>query len=185
MTPAITFLKNHPDFIKFRNYVLTFYAYDGIYPVEGLTVAMVEGAIAEYLDICVNPNRHESWGLGDSLDRERVRDLMTDPIHRKVKVTPKRIDTSDKVIYVSVPQHSYLRVPYEQAEILGIVDKISAGSFHNTKYLWLDEKVDMQLFFDALDSLGLPEPNIYTETDKEGADTPFELYKKLHEESRI
>jgi hypothetical protein len=64
-------LRNNPTFVEFRNYILSFYAYDGIYPTEGLTVAIVEKAIFEYLKK-VEVNNY-TWGGGDSIDRERVR----------------------------------------------------------------------------------------------------------------
>jgi len=60
-------LRNNPELVEFRNYILSFYAYDGIYPTEGLTVSVVEKAIFEYL------KKTTTWGGGDSIDRERVR----------------------------------------------------------------------------------------------------------------
>lgn len=79
-------LRNNPDLVEFRNYVLSFYAYDGIYPVEGLDVPIVERTIMKYLEICSSTTRHETWGQGDSLDRERVRDLIIDTTSSKLKV---------------------------------------------------------------------------------------------------
>jgi len=79
-------LRKNPEFTKFRNYVLSFYAYDGLYPVEGLNVEVVERAIVKYIEICSSPTRYESWGHGDSLDRERVRDLIIDHSSSKMKV---------------------------------------------------------------------------------------------------
>ena len=70
-------LRKNPEFLRFRNYVLSFYGYDGIYPIEGLTVAKVEVAIVEYLKVCSDPTKvHTKWGDGDSIDRERVRDII-------------------------------------------------------------------------------------------------------------
>jgi len=79
-------LRKNPEFTNFRNYVLSFYAYDGLYPVEGLSVEVVERAIVKYIEICSSPAQPESWGNGDSLDRERVRDLIIDPTSSKLKV---------------------------------------------------------------------------------------------------
>jgi len=79
-------LRKNPEFTKFRNYVLSFYAYDGLYPVEGLNVEVVERAIVKYIEICSSPARQESWGNGDSVDRERVRDLIIDTTSSKLKV---------------------------------------------------------------------------------------------------
>lgn len=79
-------MRSNPDLVRFRNYVLSFYAYDGLYPIEGLSVSVVERAIMEYLEICSSTTRHETWGHGDSLDRERVRDLIIDHSSSKMKV---------------------------------------------------------------------------------------------------
>jgi len=79
-------LRKNPEFTNFRNYVLSFYAYDGLYPVEGLNVEIVERAIVKYIEICSSPAQPESWGHGDSLDRERVRDLIIDHSSSKLKV---------------------------------------------------------------------------------------------------
>ena len=79
-------LRKNPGFTNFRNYVLSFYAYDGLYPVEGLNVEIVERAIVKYIEICSSPAQPESWGHGDSLDRERVRDLIIDHSSSKLKV---------------------------------------------------------------------------------------------------
>jgi len=79
-------MRSNPELVHFRNYVLSFYAYDGLYPIEGLSVDAVERAIMEYLEICSSTTRHETWGCGDSLDRERVRDLIIDTTSSKLKV---------------------------------------------------------------------------------------------------
>ena len=79
-------MRSNPELVHFRNYVLSFYAYDGLYPIEGLSVDAVERAIMKYLEICSSTTRHETWGQGDSLDRERVRDLIIDTTSSKLKV---------------------------------------------------------------------------------------------------
>jgi len=61
------------EIIEFRNYVLSFYAYDGIYPINGLTVSIVESAIENLI------NQYDEFGInfyGDTIDRERVRDII-------------------------------------------------------------------------------------------------------------
>ena len=79
-------MRSNPELVHFRNYVLSFYAYDGLYPIEGLSVYAVERAIMEYLEICSSTTCHETWGQGDSLDRERVSDLIIDTTSSKLKV---------------------------------------------------------------------------------------------------
>lgn len=86
MTTNYIAMRSNPDLVRFRNYVLSFYAYDGLYPIEGLSVSVVERAIMQYLEICSSTITHEQWGQGDSLDRERVRDLIIDHSISKMKV---------------------------------------------------------------------------------------------------
>ena len=86
MTTNYIAMRSNPDLVRFRNYVLSFYAYDGLYPVEGLSVSVVERAIMQYLEICSSTTTYEQWGQGDSLDRERVRDLIIDTSSAKLKV---------------------------------------------------------------------------------------------------
>lgn len=71
-------LRKNPALVAFRNYVLSFYGHDGVYPLSKfedgaivpLTVSDVEEAIMHYLG--TGPD----WGDGDSLDRERVRYIL-------------------------------------------------------------------------------------------------------------
>ena len=78
-------LRNNQKLVQFRNYVLSFYAYDGIYPIEGLTVAKVENAIQTYLSHISSCNSWISeWGDGDFLDRERVRDIILEQMESPV-----------------------------------------------------------------------------------------------------
>ena len=62
---------------EFVNYVYSFYgAPDALYPM-GVTKADILGATYDYLHAVnqVNDERF-TWGDGDSLDRERVRDIL-------------------------------------------------------------------------------------------------------------
>tara|TARA_X000001382_G_scaffold109434_1_gene85655 strand:+ start:277 stop:498 length:222 start_codon:yes stop_codon:yes gene_type:complete len=57
---------------EFYNYVFSFYNdSDGIYPISGLTKDMIINATDKYLT-----SKNCSWGDGDSVDRERVRDII-------------------------------------------------------------------------------------------------------------
>ena len=66
---------------KFADYVMDFYSpYSGLYPIKGLTIEDVFHAIEIYIDRLELPQdvkySHYAWGEGDSLDRERVRDII-------------------------------------------------------------------------------------------------------------
>ena len=70
-------MNNFNDFI---NYCLDFYGQGGLYD-QGRTKEQIAYATTLYLDACshyeANPDlRGMTWGNGDSLDRERVRDIM-------------------------------------------------------------------------------------------------------------
>lgn len=64
------------NFSEFLDYCESFYNPkhpDALYPIEGLTRGELALATLEYLDSC---NDEITWGGGDSLDRERVRDTV-------------------------------------------------------------------------------------------------------------
>ena len=63
--------------VEFTDYGYSFYgAPDALNPM-GATKADILGAIYDYLNaIRVVNNDHFTWGDGDSLDRERVRDFL-------------------------------------------------------------------------------------------------------------
>ena len=62
---------------EFVDYVYSFYgAPDALYPM-GATKADIIGATYDYLNaVTTLNNEHFTWGDGDSLDRERVRDIL-------------------------------------------------------------------------------------------------------------
>ena len=62
------------NFHDFINYVFSFYGDGGLYD-QKRTKEQIAYAILVYLDAC---DDQMTWGDGDSLDRERVRDYMND-----------------------------------------------------------------------------------------------------------
>ena len=69
---------------NFVEYVDSFYGVnDPLYPLvkDGQSLSKVDilGATEKYLGNCSDPNQEYcTWGDGDSLDRERVRDILLD-----------------------------------------------------------------------------------------------------------
>ena len=66
-----------PNFKEFLDYCERFYFpshEDVLYPREGLTREELALGTLNYLDLCASTDI--TWGDGDSLDRERVRDLV-------------------------------------------------------------------------------------------------------------
>ena len=65
---------------NFVNYVWDFYSpKSDLYPIKGLTKAHIYDAFFTYKDRILKGDLeyvHYSWGDGDSLDRERVRDII-------------------------------------------------------------------------------------------------------------
>ena len=65
---------------EFADYVWSFYSPNSdLYPIKGLTVTDVFHAIEIYFERIEKGDLeyvHYSWGEGDSLDRERVRDII-------------------------------------------------------------------------------------------------------------
>ena len=63
------------NFAEFLDYVLSFYGKDGIYPDNKRTKEQIAYATLMHLDMCASEHVTDyTWGNGDSLDRERVRD---------------------------------------------------------------------------------------------------------------
>ena len=63
---------------EFVDYVWSFYnPQSELYPIKGLTKDDILNAFNVYVQrIESNNNEYYSWGDGDSLDRERVRDII-------------------------------------------------------------------------------------------------------------
>ena len=62
---------------EFVAYVDDFYnEKSGIYPIKGMTNSMVIKAVQKYIKQLGDRTDTASWGGGDSLDRERVRDII-------------------------------------------------------------------------------------------------------------
>ena len=78
-------------FTDFVNYVDSFYGQnDPLYPMmsretkQPLTQMDIHRATANYLAMCLDEaNKFCTWGDGDSLDRERVRDILLDEYNYK------------------------------------------------------------------------------------------------------
>ena len=70
------------NFNEFIDYCLSFYGVGGIYPENKRTKEQIAYATTMYLDACTYYESEGidgyTWGYGDSLDRERVRDIMND-----------------------------------------------------------------------------------------------------------
>ena len=76
------------NFNEFIDYCLSFYGVGGIYPENKRTKEQIAYATTMYLDACSYYEDQQKkygsdfkvmvWGGGDSLDRERVRDIMND-----------------------------------------------------------------------------------------------------------
>ena len=63
------------DFNEFINYVYSYYGQGGMY-AQNRTKEQISYALLMYLDRWNDAMDHWDWGDGDSIDRERVRDLM-------------------------------------------------------------------------------------------------------------
>ena len=65
---------------EFADYVWEFYSPNSdLYPIKGLTITDIFHAIEIYIERIEKGDFeyvHYSWGEGDSLDRERVRDII-------------------------------------------------------------------------------------------------------------
>ena len=73
-------MPNVQELIDFVDYVWSFYGNeDPLYPIKGLTKKDIFNAFNVYVERIEKGDLeyvHYSWGGGDSLDRERVRDII-------------------------------------------------------------------------------------------------------------
>ena len=73
-------MSSYSKLLDFVNYVWSFYgADDALYPIKGLTKQDIFEAFFIYRDRILKGDLeyvHWTWGDGDSLDRERVRDII-------------------------------------------------------------------------------------------------------------
>ena len=70
---------NGSNYLDFLDYVWSFYgANDALYPMQNLKKEMISEAVGIYFQQLKNNPDSMSWGYGDSLDRERVRDIILD-----------------------------------------------------------------------------------------------------------
>ncbi len=83
---TLTHKRQLDDFV---DYVWSFYGSDddSLYPIEGLTKLDIFKATAIYFK---SMNDNVTWGDGDSLDRERVRDILTDVMGMTINYNPQR-----------------------------------------------------------------------------------------------
>ena len=73
MTNTKTIVNTLCDFIA---YVDSFYnEKDGVYPIKGMTNSMVIKGVQTYITQ-IGESESLEWGDGDSVDRERVRDII-------------------------------------------------------------------------------------------------------------
>lgn len=78
------------SFNDFIEYVKSFYGYGGLYD-QGRTREQIAYATCIYLDAIAHYDSDVySWGDGDSLDRERVRDILTDVMGMTINYNPQR-----------------------------------------------------------------------------------------------
>ena len=87
----LTTTKGMTDIQEFVDYVDSFYGQnDPLYPMmsretkQPLTQMDIHRATANYLPMCLDEaNKFCTWGDGDSLDRERVRDILLEEYNYK------------------------------------------------------------------------------------------------------
>lgn len=88
---SLQLLNAHRQISDFVDYVDSFYGQnDPLYPLEyngePLNKTDIRHATIVYLDRCGNDDfQNCTWGDGDSLDRERVRDILTDKFNYTYK----------------------------------------------------------------------------------------------------
>ena len=68
---------NDKDLNAFYDYLMAFYGPDSdLYPMKGLTRDLVIKATDIHLAMCNCGHPRYTWGQGDSIDREQVREIL-------------------------------------------------------------------------------------------------------------
>jgi hypothetical protein len=70
------------------------------------------------------------------------------------------ITISTSLTFISDPGHGWLRVPLTDVAALGIEETITACSFIDGRYAYLEEDCDFGRFVAACESQGIPLPEI-------------------------
>ena len=86
---TITHKRQLDDFV---DYVWSFYGSDddSLYPIEGLTKLLIHKATSIYFKAIISSRGNITWGDGDSLDRERVRDILTGVMGMTIDYNPQK-----------------------------------------------------------------------------------------------
>ena len=70
------------------------------------------------------------------------------------------LEFSDQLTFISDPGHGWLRVPLADIAGLRIEGEITAYSFIEGRYAYLEEDVDCPRYLETLTAQGLPQPEI-------------------------
>ena len=94
-------MPNVKELITFVDYVWSFYGEhsDTIYPIKGLEKRHIWDAYFTYKDRILKGDEeyaHYSWGDGDSLDRERVRDIILEN-----QDSERELTTQEQIDYIN------------------------------------------------------------------------------------
>ena len=70
---------------------------------------------------------------------------------------------SNDLTFIEDPGHGWLRIPLTDVAALGIQDEITACSFIDGEYAYLEEDCDYSIFYQACQDQGVSQPTITTE----------------------
>lgn len=70
---------------------------------------------------------------------------------------------SNDLTFIEDPGHGWLRIPLADVAVLGIQDEITACSFIEGDYAYLEEDCDYNIFCQACQEQGVTQPTIPTE----------------------
>ncbi len=89
---AMDTITNKRQLDDFVDYVWSFYGSDddSLYPIEGLTKLLIHKATSIYFKAIISSRGNITWGDGDSLDRERVRDILTGVMGMTIDYNPQK-----------------------------------------------------------------------------------------------
>lgn len=72
-------------------------------------------------------------------------------------------EISNDLTFIEDPGHGWLHIPLVDVAVLGIQDEITACSFIDNDYAYLEEDCDYGAFMNACQAQNVPIPNMKTE----------------------
>ena len=150
----LTLVDTNPVLREFSDYVHNFYGPGGLYADampggKGVSKDKIRLAIKTYLEGLENDNNWDSWGGGDSVDRERIRTIIDpgyDPIRGKTAPPSQKLEHA-RNLGIKAREEGRSGAPAQDKSIMEILSSLSPEEWEKGEGVAL-----MRAFNDGWDS---------------------------------